>query len=108
VPDPALDHYLRNAEVFILPIATILTPAEVDSIIQKYDPKAVIPAHYFLGGLTADVAQLESAEEWVTAQEKLRHADVRRLNSGNLTLNAVELKGSHHRIYYFDDHFERN
>jgi L-ascorbate metabolism protein UlaG (beta-lactamase superfamily) len=108
VPDPSLDHYLRNAEVFILPIETILTPSEVDSIIQKYDPKAIIPAHYFLVGLTADVAQLASADEWVNAQEKLRHADVRRLNSGNLTLAAAELKRSHHRIYYFDDHFERN
>lgn len=85
---------------------TILTPAEVDSIVRKYDPKAVIPAHYFLNGLTTDVSQLESAEGWVGTQEKVHHADVRRLDGADLTLDAAELKGSHHRIYYFDDHFK--
>jgi len=107
VPDPSLDHYLRNADVFILPIETILTPAEVDSIVRKYDPKAVIPAHYFLHGLTTDVSQLESPDRWLRSQERVLHADVRRLNQAELTLNAAELKGSHHRIYYFDDHFEK-
>jgi L-ascorbate metabolism protein UlaG (beta-lactamase superfamily) len=107
VPDPSLDHHLRNVDVLILPIETILTPAEVDSIVRKYDPKAVIPAHYFLNGLTTDVSQLESADGWVSSQEKVHHADVRRLDGADLTLSAVDLKGSHHRIYYFDDHFEK-
>jgi L-ascorbate metabolism protein UlaG (beta-lactamase superfamily) len=107
VPDPSLDHYLRNIDVLILPIETILTPAEVDSIVRKYDPKAIIPAHYFLNGLTTDVSQLESAEGWIGSQEKVHHADVRRLDGADLTLNAAELQGSHHRIYYFDDHFKR-
>src|SRR5208282_4820119 len=39
VPDPSLDHYLRNVDVLILPIETVLTPAEVESIVRKYDPK---------------------------------------------------------------------
>jgi L-ascorbate metabolism protein UlaG (beta-lactamase superfamily) len=107
IPDPSLDPYLRNVDVLILPIETILTRAEVDSIVRKYDPKAVIPAHYFLNGLTTDVSRLESAEGWVAAQEKAHHADVRRLDAADLTLNVAELKGSHHRIYYFDDHFKK-
>jgi L-ascorbate metabolism protein UlaG (beta-lactamase superfamily) len=107
VPDPSLDHHLRNVDVLILPIETVLTPAEVDSILRKYDPKAVIPAHYFLNGLTTDVSQLESADGWVSSQEKLHHANVRRLDGAELTLNAAALKGSHHRIYYFGDHFEK-
>jgi L-ascorbate metabolism protein UlaG (beta-lactamase superfamily) len=105
VPDPSLNHHLRNVDVLILPIETILTPAEVDSIVRKFDPKAVIPAHYFLNGLTTDVSRLESADGWVSSQDKL-HADVRRLAGADLTLNAAALKGSHHRIYYFADHFE--
>jgi L-ascorbate metabolism protein UlaG (beta-lactamase superfamily) len=105
VPDASIDRYLRSVEVLILPIETILTPKEVDLIIRKYDPKAVIPAHYFLRGLTTDVAQLKSAERWVNAQEKTHHADVRCIDSGSLTLNAADPKGSHRRIYYFDDHF---
>jgi len=107
VPDSSLDHYLRNVDVLILPIETILTPAEVDSIVLKYDPKAIIPAHYFLNGLTTDVSRLESAEGWVGTQEKAHHADVRRIDGADLTLNAAELKGSRHRIYYFDDHFAK-
>jgi L-ascorbate metabolism protein UlaG (beta-lactamase superfamily) len=107
VPNPSLDHYLKNVDVLVLPVETILTRAEVDAIVRKYDPKAVIPSHYFLDGLTTDVSGLESADGWVNDQDKVQHADVRRLNTGDLTLNAVELKGSRPRIYYFGYHFEK-
>jgi L-ascorbate metabolism protein UlaG (beta-lactamase superfamily) len=107
VPDPSLDHYLKNVDMLILPIETVLTRAEVEAIVQKYDPKAVIPAHYFLNGLTTDVSGLESADGWVNDQQKVHHADVRRLDSAGMTLNAAELKGSHHRVYYFGNHFEK-
>jgi L-ascorbate metabolism protein UlaG (beta-lactamase superfamily) len=105
-PDPALDHYLKNVDVLILPIESILTRAEADAIVGKYNPKTVIPAHYFLNGLTTDISGLESADGWVNDQEKVHHADVRRLDSADLTLNAAALKGSHHRVYYFGNHFE--
>jgi hypothetical protein len=84
----------------------ILTASEVDAIVQKYDPKAVIPAHYFLKGLTTETAGLESPDGWVNEQEKLHHVDVRRLESAGITLNAAELKGAHHRVYYFGNYFE--
>jgi L-ascorbate metabolism protein UlaG (beta-lactamase superfamily) len=106
-PSPSLDHYLKNVGVLILPIESMLTRVEVDAIVGKYDPKTVIPAHYFLTGLTTDVSGLESADEWVNDQEKVHHADVRRLDRADLTLNAAELKGSHHRVYYFGNHFEK-
>jgi len=48
---------------------------------MKYDPKAVIPAHYFLNGLTTDLSGLESADGWVNDQQKVHHADVCRLDS---------------------------
>jgi len=107
VPDPSLDPYLENIDVLILPVETILTRAEADAIVRKYDPKAVIPAHYFVKGLTTDVSGLEPADEWVNEQEKVHHAEVRRLDSAGLTLNAAELKGSGHRVYYFGNHFEK-
>jgi L-ascorbate metabolism protein UlaG (beta-lactamase superfamily) len=106
VPDPSLDHYLNHVDVFILPIESILTRAEVDAIVRKYDPRAVIPAHYFLNGLTTGVSGLESVDGWVNDQEKVHHDDVRRVDRADLTLNTAELKGSHHRVYYFGDHFE--
>jgi len=107
VPDPSLDHYLNNVDVFVLPIESILTRAEVDAIVRKYDPKAVIPAHYFLNGLTTGVSGLESVDGWVNDHEKVHHDEVRRVNRADLTLNTAELKGSHHRVYYFGDHFEK-
>jgi len=100
VPDPSLDHYLTNIDVLILPVKTVLSRAEVDAIVRKYDPKAIIPAHYFLNGLTTDVSDLESAGGWVSDQEKVHPADVRRLDSAELTLNTAALKGTHPRIYY--------
>jgi L-ascorbate metabolism protein UlaG (beta-lactamase superfamily) len=106
-PDPFLDHYLKDLDVLILPIETVLTRAEVDAIVGKYDPKTIIPAHYFLGGLTTDVSGLESADGWVNDQEKVHHTDVRRLDSADLTLNAAELKGFHHKVYYFGNHIEK-
>jgi hypothetical protein len=42
----------------------------------------------------------------VNDQEKVHHAVVRRLDSADWTLNAAELKGSHHRVYYFGNHFD--
>jgi L-ascorbate metabolism protein UlaG (beta-lactamase superfamily) len=105
-PDFFLDHYLNNVDVLILPVESVLTRAEVDAIVGKYNPKTVIPAHYFLAGLTTDVSGVESVDAWVNDEEKVRHADVRRLDHAELTLNAAELKGAHRRIYYFGNHIE--
>jgi L-ascorbate metabolism protein UlaG (beta-lactamase superfamily) len=105
-PDPSLDQYLKNVDVLILPVESVLTRAEVDTIVGKYNPKAVIPAHYYVTGLTTEVSGLESVDGWVSDQDKVHHADVRRLDGAELTLNTAELKGSHHRVYYFGSHFE--
>jgi L-ascorbate metabolism protein UlaG (beta-lactamase superfamily) len=105
-PGSLLDQYLKNVDVLVLPVESILTRDEVDAILRKYDPKTVIPAHYYVAALTTDVSGLESADGWVNYQEKVHHADIRRLDRSELTLNAAELKGSHHRVYYFGNHFE--
>jgi L-ascorbate metabolism protein UlaG (beta-lactamase superfamily) len=104
-PDPYVDPYLKNVDVLILPIESVLTPAEVDTIVSKYDPKAVIPAHYFLAGLTTKGSGVDSVDGWVKDQEKIHHAEVRRLDRADLTVNAAELRGSRHRIYYFGNYF---
>ena len=106
--NPALDSYLKNADVLILPIESVLTDEEVNVVLAKYEPKAVIPAHYFVRGLTTEGSGVESVEGWVNDQEKTRHADVRRVSSADLTLNRSELKASHRRIYYFGNHVAEN
>ena len=107
VPNASLDHYLKNVDVLILPVETVLTRAEVDAIIRKYDPRAVIPSHYFLRGLTTGASGLELPDAWVNDEEKVRHADVRHLNSAELELDVANLKGAHHRVYYFGNNFEK-
>ena len=49
----------------------------------------------------------KNAKGRATRQERIHHVDVRRLDSAGMTLNAAELKGARHRVYYFGDHFER-
>jgi len=105
VPDPSLDHDLKNIDVLILPIEAVLTGDEVDAIVRKYDPKAIIPAHYFLKGLTSP--GVETVDGWVHNQEKVHPGNVFWLDSAELKLSADSLKGAHHRVYYFGNHFEK-
>ena len=105
-PDSALDHYLKNVDVLILPVESVLTRAEVDAIVGKYDPKAVVPAHYSVRDLTNQASGVESADGWVGDRENMQHADVGRLDRADLTLNPEQLKGAHHRVYYFGNHIE--
>lgn len=102
--DPALDHYLKNVDVLILPVESVLTDDEVNVVLAKYEPKAVIPSHYFVRGLTTDGSGVESVDAWVSGEERVRHTDVRQIDSADLTLNPSQLKKAHHRIYYFGDH----
>jgi L-ascorbate metabolism protein UlaG (beta-lactamase superfamily) len=103
-PDATWDQYLKNVDVLILPVESVLTRAEADAVIAKYDPKAVIPSHYFVRGLTTKISGVESVDGWVNEQETNHHGDVRRLDSAELSLNPATLRDAHHRIYYFGDH----
>jgi L-ascorbate metabolism protein UlaG (beta-lactamase superfamily) len=106
VPDPSLDRYLKGVDVLVLPVEAVLTRAETDAIMRKYSPRVVVPAHYFIHGLTTTASGVESADEWVNGQEK-SHADVRRLGTAELTVNATVLKDANRRVYYFGNHFEK-
>ena len=103
-PDVAWDRYLKNVDVLVLPVEAVLDRAETEAVVGRYEPKAIIPSHYFVRGLTTKASGVESVDGWVSDQEKNRHADVRRLDGAELTLNAAALKDSHRRIYFFGDH----
>jgi L-ascorbate metabolism protein UlaG (beta-lactamase superfamily) len=109
VPAPSLDAYLSNVDVLILPVESVLSSAEANAIISKYAPRAVIPSHYFVKGLTAKGSGLVSADGWVSTQENAHRADVIRLDRSELTLRTADLRSSPHRmIYYFGDHFDQH
>jgi hypothetical protein len=45
---------------------------------------------------------------WLRINDQINKDSLERsFNSADLTLNAAELKGSHHRVYYFGNHFEK-
>jgi hypothetical protein len=93
-----------GVDVLILPIdgtEHILTYKEIDAIVRRYHPKAVIPAHYLVEGAESVLSGLKSADGWVQTQH-----DVRRLHTATLELTAAELSGAQGRVYYFGDHFE--
>lgn len=100
-PSAALDKALRGLDVLILPIdgsEHILSHAWTNAIIEKYEPKAVIPSHYFIKDLTTVESTLESADSWVATQP-----DVVRIRTGVFVFNAKELRGARGRVYYFGD-----
>ena len=90
--------------MLILPIddaGTLMTYPEANAVIARYKPKAIIPAHYLIHGLTTDVSGFETADGWVKTQH-----DVRRLDTATLELTAAERSGAQGRVYYFGDHTE--
>jgi hypothetical protein len=90
--------------LLVLPIdgsKTLLTYQEVDAIIEKYAPRAIIPAHYLIKGLSTDVSGLQSAEDWVKSKR-----DVKRIDGGEIVLNHAELSDAVRRVYYFGDGFK--
>jgi L-ascorbate metabolism protein UlaG (beta-lactamase superfamily) len=103
-PDAAWDRSLKGVDLLIVPVEAVLTRAEAEAVVERYDPKAVIPSHYFVSGLTTKTSGVESVGGWVSEQEKNRHVDVRRLSGAELTLNSAALKDARHRIYYFGEH----
>jgi L-ascorbate metabolism protein UlaG (beta-lactamase superfamily) len=104
VPDTHLDQALTDLDILILPIdgtEHILTYKEVDAIIAKYHPKAIIPAHYLVKGAESVLSGLKSADEWVANQH-----DVRRIDNADIEIAPADLKGVRGRVYYFGNSFK--
>ena len=64
----------------------LLTYDEVDSLVQRLEPRVVIPMHYFIPGLSASGNDLLPPEVWLERQQ-----NVRRLNSHRADFSKGEL-----------------
>ena len=53
----------------------LLTYEDVDSLVQRLEPKVVIPMHYQIPGLMADDTGLEPPEGWLTTQPNVKRLD---------------------------------
>ena len=53
----------------------LLTYDEVDSLVQRLEPRVVIPMHYFIPGLSASGNELLPPEGWLDRQQTVRRLD---------------------------------
>jgi len=109
-PQPA-EHVMaalksQGVDVLILPIDGsnhILGDDQANAIVAAINPKIVIPAHYYMKGVSSVLSTLRDASRWAKSHDALM------LDSSRLVLRADDLAklGNHPRVYYFDDHFTR-
>jgi len=53
----------------------LLNYEEVDSLIDRLEPRVVVPMHYEIPGLTADDTGLEPPEGWLSTQPRVKRLD---------------------------------
>ena len=53
----------------------LLTYDEVDSLVQRLEPRVVIPMHYFIPGISASGNDLLPPDAWLQRQDTVRRLD---------------------------------
>ncbi|SMN02706.1 predicted Zn-dependent hydrolase of the beta-lactamase fold [uncultured Candidatus Thioglobus sp.] len=99
LPAKFADDLLKNADVLIMNIdgsRHILSYQDIDAALKRYNPKVVIPGHYYTKGASSVLTTLSTADEWVDRQQ-----DVVRLDESELLLNPATIKSLQQRVYYF-------
>ena len=90
---------LNAIDVLILPVDEsqhLLSYEQSDAIVDRLNPKIVIPAHYLTSGASSVLSTLGTAEEWVD-----RHAKVVKLTTPSLSIDQTFLADKAKHIYYF-------
>jgi len=80
----------------------ILSYDQVDTILNRYNPKVIIPGHYLTKGVALPVSTLKTADEWVERQASKEY-----LKSSSLTLNKKMIKKERKKIYYFGANYAK-
>ncbi len=78
----------------------LLSFDEVDEVIRAFSPRAVIPMHYYIPGLTRESSTLKGIDEWL---ESLKGVPVRRLGTSVLELRPGDLPGRDSREVWVMD-----
>ncbi len=93
---------LGRIDVLTLPVdgsMHILSYDQGNEIVERIDPAVVIPTHYLSETTSYTLTTLQSADEWVQAQNSYRTLD-----GPSLTLNAEEIAGMRKEFLYFGNH----
>ena len=92
---------LKNLDMLVMNISGdehILSYKQVENALAQIKPKAIIPAHYFMNGLTDKSSGLKTADEWVAKQKNKMN-----LTSAELIVNPDKLLNAKGMVYYFGD-----
>ena len=99
VPAEHVRAALKGVDVLIMNIdgsQHILSYEDVDTAITLYQPKIVIPGHYYTKGANSVLTTLSTADEWVEAQE-----NVTKLDSSTIVISPESIKDEQQRVMYF-------
>lgn len=90
---------MGRIDVLTLPVdgsEHILSYEQGNAIVDRLNPKIVIPTHYLNEGTTLTLSTLASADEWVESQKSFT-----KLDSATLTLAADGIAGMNQEFKYF-------
>ena len=106
VPDEKVLKALEGVDVLIMNIdgsQHILSYEQIDAALKRIRPHVIIPGHYLTKGVSTTLTTLSTADEWVN-----KHRNSTKLSSGNLTLNAADVKRMDGAVMYFGSNFVKN
>lgn len=98
-PGPGFWEAIGTVDVLTLPVdgsEHILSYEQGNAIVDKLNPKVVIPTHYLNETTTYTLSTLRTADEWVQSQQSYNMLD-----SASLSLNASELGNMNREFMYF-------
>ncbi|MGI9451818.1 MAG: MBL fold metallo-hydrolase [Geminicoccaceae bacterium] len=90
---------MGRIDVLTLPVdgsEHILSYEQGDAIVERLNPKIVIPTHYLNEATTLTLSTLASADEWVESQNSFT-----KLDAPTLTLAADGISGMNQEFQYF-------
>ena len=102
-PAPYVDQALQGIDILILPVDEslhLLSEAEIDAMIERYQPKIVIPAHYRVKGVSSVMTTLGTAEWWAAKRK-----DVVRMTDPTLELSPETIEYYAGKVIYFGNVF---
>jgi L-ascorbate metabolism protein UlaG (beta-lactamase superfamily) len=92
---------LTDIDILVLPVDAsqhILSYAQADAIVERINPRVIIPEHYLTKGASITLTTLGSAEEWTTQQ-----ANHTLLDSATLKLSPDSVADKQRHVMYFGD-----
>jgi L-ascorbate metabolism protein UlaG (beta-lactamase superfamily) len=93
---------MGRIDVLTLPVdgsEHILSYEQGNAIVERLQPKVVIPTHYLNEATTLTLSTLASADAWVDSQKSFT-----KLDTPTLRLAAAEIEGMDREFRYFGSH----